>query len=101
MVKSDSVCHLFAYLLLFSGLFFQFDSFSSFHFRNFWTLEFFSLQETQERGGFLADRLSVSFNFRFSFWFTVLSIFVTITTTIDFKSQVIATLAYLSLKYPP
>jgi hypothetical protein len=35
------------------------------------------------------------------FWFTVISIFVTITTTIDFKSQVIVTLAYLSLKYAP
>ena len=39
--------------------------------------------------------------FRFSFWFTVISIFVTITTSIDFKSQVIVTLAYLSLKYAP
>jgi hypothetical protein len=31
--------------------------------------------------------MSVSI-FRFSFWFTVISIFVTITTTIDFKSKV-------------
>jgi hypothetical protein len=46
-------------------------------------------------GSIINWSVSVSI-FVFRFWFTVISFFV-----IDFKSQVIATLAYLSLRYAP